>query len=164
MPQKKDNNVYLTNEGLEKIKEELNLLKTVRKKEIAKRLNKSLEYGDLSENTEYQEAKEELSMTEARIYELEDMLKRVSIIDSKKSKTKTVRMGSMVKIEELEEGGEIKQFKIVGTMESNPLNTTNPTISNISPVGNALLNHQINDIVEFNSPAGILKVKILDIQ
>lgn len=153
--------VYLTAEGLRKLKEELQNLIEVRRPEIAAKLKRALEFGDLSENAEYQEAREDQAMMEARIAELEEQVRNVELIDEAGSSDfgtgDTVQMGSTVTVMNMEGEKVEETYVIVGSTEANPLEGR---ISNESPLGNALLDHKVGDKVKFKAPAGIQEYKI----
>lgn len=154
--------VYLTAEGLRKLKEELQHLTEVRRPEIAAKLKRALEFGDLSENAEYQEAREDQAMTEARIAELEEQIRNVEMIDEAGSTDfgagETVQMGSKVTVMNTQDGEKTEEtYVIVGSTEANPLEGR---ISNESPLGNALLDHKVGEKVKFKAPAGMQEYKI----
>ena len=152
--------VYLTEEGLETLKERLNHLKVVRRPEIAAKLQAARELGDLSENAEYDSAKEEQAALESEIFEIETKIRNAKIIDENEIDTSKVSVGSYVKLLDMELNEEY-EFKIVGSTESDPKNSL---ISNESPLGDAILGKKAGDIVNVVAPAGILKYKILDIR
>jgi len=152
--------VLLTYEGLKKLEEELEYLKGEKRKEIAERIKAALAFGDISENSEYDEAKNEQAQNEARIVQLETMLKRAIIIDEDEVDTQTVNLGTRVRIRELKSKDEF-EYHIVGSAEADP---TDFKISNESPVGRALMGHKIGDVVEVEVPGGKLKYKIIDIR
>ena len=151
--------IPLTKEGFEKLRAELENLRTVRRKEISEKIKVALSFGDLSENSEYDEAKNEQALVEARIVEIENMLKNVKIIDQSNLNTNMVLIGNTVKVKNLD-SDEVCEYKIVGTNESNP---REGLISNDSPVGNGLLGHEIGETVAVDVPAGRLNFKILSI-
>lgn len=151
--------VILTNEGLEKLEQELEYLKTVKRKEVAEKIKQALAFGDISENSEYDEAKLEQAQMEERIKVVENMLKHVKVIDEEDIDTKKVSLGSKVKVLDMELD-ETVEYTLVGSTEANP---SQFKISNESPVGSALLGQKKNKIVEVNVPAGTLKFKILAI-
>lgn len=151
--------VLLTDEGLKKIQDELDTLKTVKRKEIAEKIKVALSFGDLSENSEYDEAKNEQAIIEARIAEIESILKNVKVINENEIDTKTVNVGSKVKIKD-DETSEEFEYKIVGSNEADPLQGR---ISDESPVGKALLGHHVKDKVEIETPGGIVKYIIMKI-
>jgi len=151
--------IILTHEGVAKLEEELNYLKTVRRREVAQRIKQAIAFGDLSENSEYDEAKNEQAFIEGRIVALENMLKNVRVIDDEDITTDRVSIGSTVKILDIEFDEEL-EYTIVGSAEADPGQNK---ISNESPVGKALIGKQIGDIVDVNVPDGVIKFKILEI-
>ena len=148
---------YLTPEGLKKIKRELEYFKNVKRKEIAKRLEKCLSFGDLTENSEYQETKEAQAFLEGRILELEDLINNAVIIPSEKQKD-LAQVGSTILVST---DGKKEKFKIVGVEEANPLEGK---ISVDSPLGKALLNQTKGAIVKVTTPQGEVQYKILKIE
>ncbi|NLW02470.1 MAG: transcription elongation factor GreA [Clostridiaceae bacterium] len=151
--------VLLTYEGLKKLEEELEYLKGEKRKEIAERIKAALSFGDINENSEYDEAKNEQAMNEARIVELETLLKQATVIDEDEVDTQTVNLGTRVRIMEAKSKQEFV-YHIVGSAEADPISFK---ISNESPVGRALLGHKAGDTVEVDVPGGKLKYKIIDI-
>lgn len=149
----------LTKDGLEKRRDELEHLKIVRRKEIAEKIKIAMSFGDLSENSEYDEAKNEQAKVEARIADLEAMLKNVKVIDEKELNTKKIHVGSKVKLKDLELN-ETCEYRIVGSSEANPLDGL---ISDESPVGMALLGHKTKDTVEVQTPGGTIQYSIMKI-
>lgn len=149
---------FLTKEGLAKLTAELAQLKNVRRKEVSVRLKEAISFGDLSENSEYEEAKNEQAFIEGRIIELEDKIKHAEVI-SDKNTTKTINLGSKVKIKSLDDGDE-EEFTIVGTTESDPLNHM---ISNESPIGLALIDKKVGDTVKVDVPAGKVEYKVVSV-
>ena len=149
----------VTEDGLKKLQDELEKLKTVGRSEIAEKIKVARGYGDLSENSEYDEAKNEQAKIEARIVEIEAMLKNVEIIAGIKGAAKTVMVGTKVKVHDLELDEEFT-YKIVGSTEANPMEEK---ISDESPVGKALLGKKVGDEVVVEAPAGEIKIKILKI-
>jgi transcription elongation factor GreA len=149
---------YLTPEGSEELKKELENLKTDRRKEIAETLERARELGDLAENSEYQRAKEEQAMVESRISELEDILSRAVIIPSAESAA-NVRIGSTVSVQK-EDGGKIEKYHIVGSKEAEP---SNGKISNESPLGRALLGRKKSEKVSILTPNGEMGYTIIDV-
>lgn len=147
---------YLTHDGLEKLKQELKELKTVKRKEIAHRIQEAKELGDLSENAEYTEAKTEQGFAEGRIIEIENILKNAVVIEDAKSSLE-VRVGSTV---EFECEGKVSKYTIVGFNEANP---SAGLISNESPIGQGLLGHRVGEVVEVSLPKGIVNYKIISI-
>jgi len=148
---------YLSEEGLEELKQRLQELKTVKRQEIAARLEHAKTLGDLSENAEYQEAKEEQSLVEVQIAELEEIIRNASVIP-KSGATDRVRVGSTVKVRS-SHGEEV--FTIVGSEEANP---AEGRISNESPLGKAFLGHAAGDTVEVKTPGGMSAYEIMEIR
>lgn len=153
------NEVLLTYEGLKKLEKELEYLKGEKRKEIADRIKQALAFGDISENSEYDEAKNEQAQNEVRIAQLESMLKNASIIDEEEVDTKVVSLGARVKIIDVKSKDEY-DYQIVGSAEADP---TSNRISNESPVGSALLGHKAGDTVEVEVPGGKIKYMIAEI-
>ncbi len=149
----------LTSEGLAKLENELEDLKTIRRKEVADKIKIAISFGDLSENSEYDEAKNEQAMIEARILQIEAMLKNVKILDSDSLDTETVSLGSRVRVLDTEFDEE-ETFQIVGSTEANP---DQGRISDESPIGKNLLGHRVDDIVAIPVPNGTVTYKILEI-
>lgn len=151
--------VLLTSEGLGKLEKELEELKTVRRKEVSEKIKVALSFGDLSENSEYDEAKNEQAMVESRIVELEAMLKNASVLDESGITTDAVSVGSLVTVRFLK-NDKVDTYKIVGSTEASPLNKR---ISDESPVGKALLGHKCGEIVDVEAPSGLVRYEILEI-
>lgn len=154
-----DKEVILTPSGLKKLEEELEHLKSVKRREVAERIKIAIGYGDISENSEYEDAKNEQAFIEGRIITLEKMLRNARIINEDEVNTDVVSIGSTVKLKDLE-FDDIVEYTIVGSAESDPLANL---ISNESPVGKSLLGKQIGATVEVVVPAGVIKYEILDI-
>lgn len=151
--------VILTSEGLEKLEKELEYLKTVKRQEVAAEIKVALGYGDLSENSEYDEAKNKQAQMEIRIVEIETMLKNAKVIDEADISTDTVSLGCTVTVYDVEFDEEI-HYNIVGSTEADP---SNGKISDESPVGAALLGKKVGDIVEVPAPAGSIELKVVEI-
>ena len=151
--------VMLTAEGLKQLEEELDFLKGEKRKEIAEKIKVARSYGDLSENSEYDDAKNEQAILEARIVTIEATLKNAVIINEEGISNEHIHIGSKVKLENLTRGGEV-EYKIVGSNESNP---SKGRISDESPVGMALMGHSVGDVVEVEVPVGVLGFKVLEI-
>ena len=151
--------VKLTDDGLKKLEEELENLKTVGRADIAEKIKVARGYGDLSENSEYDEAKNEQAKIEARIVEIEEMLKNVEIIEDVKGKAKTVMVGVKVKVLDEEYGDEC-EYRVVGSTEADP---RDGKISDESPVGRALMGKKIGDEVIVEAPGGEFKLKVIGI-
>ncbi|OQA15118.1 MAG: Transcription elongation factor GreA [bacterium ADurb.Bin363] len=152
--------VVLTYEGLQKLEQELEFLKAVKRREVAERIKQALSFGDISENSEYDEAKNEQAHVEGRIVQLENMLKNAKVIDEDDVKTDVVSIGSKVTILDVEFNEEIEYY-IVGSAEANP---SQFKISNESPVGSALMGKKKGTVVDVNVPDGIVKFKIINIK
>lgn len=151
----------VTKEGLEKLQRELEELRTKTRGEVAQRLKEAIAMGDLSENSEYDDAKNQQSFVEGRIKELEQQIRTAEIIDSSKKRRKNrVDVGMTVIIEDLEDHTE-ESVQIVGSTESDPFEGK---ISNESPVGRALMGAKAGDIVEAEAPTGVVKYKIIKIK
>ena len=155
-----DKQIILTQDGLKKLEEELENLKSVKRREVAERIKVAVGYGDISENSEYEDAKNEQAFIEGRIITLEKMLRNARIINNDEIDIDTVSIGSIVTVEDLE-FGDTMEYAIVGTAESDPLKNR---ISNESPVGKAILGKKKDTVVEVNVPAGIIQYKIIDIK
>ena len=156
MPQKE---TLLTYEGLKKLEEELEYLKTEKRREVAERIKVALGFGDLSENSEYDEAKNEQAQVEMKIVDLENKLRNVKIIDEDEIDTKTVQVGNTVQVLDMEYDEKI-DYTIVGSEEADLLENK---ISNESAIGKALLGKKKNEVVEVEAPGGLLSFKILKI-
>lgn len=156
----KDKEVILTIDGLRNLEEELEQLKSVRRREVAVRIKQAIEFGDISENSEYEDAKNEQAFIEGRILTLEKMLRNAKLIDDENIGTDTVSIGSTVTIKDLEWGDEF-DYTIVGSVEADPGASK---ISNESPVGKAILGQRKGSVVEVVVPAGALKYEIIDIK
>ncbi len=149
----------VTDEGLHRLEQELEQLKTVKRKENAAKIKVALSFGDLSENSEYDEAKNEQAITEARIAEIEAMLKNIRVVDESQLTDDVVDVGLTVCIEDLNTG-ETKIYKLVGSSEADPLNGM---ISDESPIGKALIGKRVGTAVEIEVPAGVLHYQIIKI-
>jgi transcription elongation factor GreA len=140
--------VILTPEGLQKLKDELEHLQTAKRREVAERIKEAREFGDISENSEYDDAKNEQAMLEQRIAQLEERLRSASVIDASELSTDVVRVGSAVDVQD--DAGKKQTFTIVGSAEAKPPER----LSNESPVGKALIGHKKGDVVEVALPNG----------
>ena len=152
--------VILTQEGYDNLYKELNYLKSEKRAEIAERIKVALGFGDLSENSEYDEAKTAQAENEVKIAELENKLRHAKIINEKEIDTDTVQIGNTVKVLDIEFDEEV-EYTIVGSTE---VNLAENKISNESPLGKALLGAKKNHVVEVEAPAGVMKYKILSIK
>lgn len=156
MPNKK---TLLTYEGLKELEKEIEYLKGKKRLEIAEKIKQARSFGDLSENSEYDEAKNEQGAVEARIVKIEGILRNAQIIDEDEIDTTTVQVGCKVKIFDMEYEDE-DTYHIVGSTEADP---SKFRISDESPVGSAIMSKKVGDIITVNAPAGEIKIKILDI-
>ena len=150
----------LTYEGLKKLEDELQDLKVVQRKEIAQKIKEAREQGDLSENAEYDAAKDEQRDIEARIEEIEKILKNVEVVDEDEVDLDKISVGCRVKVYDIEFDEEM-EFSLVGSSEANSLKGK---ISNESPVGKALIGAKVGDVVEVETQAGLIQYKVLEIQ
>lgn len=157
-----DDQTLVTKEGLRKLKEELEHLKTVRRQEVASRLKEAISYGDLSENSEYEEAKNEQAFVEGRILELEGKIKNAKIITEKKAdvRHKEIDIGSTVQLLNTTDGDEQETYTIVGSTEADPLEHK---ISNESPIGKSLLGRSRGDKVTIQSPSGVIAYEVVNV-
>jgi len=149
----------LSAERFEALKEELNYLKTVREREVADQIKEARSFGDLSENSEYDEAKNEQGKLYSRIAEVEDILANCVVIEEQNHDPNTVRLGSRIKVRDLE-FNEDSEYEIVGSQEADPMNGC---ISEDSPFGKALLGKAVGDDVVVEAPAGIIRYKVLEL-
>lgn len=150
----------LTRKGEQQLKDELNELRSVRRREVAEKIKVALSFGDLSENSEYDEAKNEQGMIESRIAEIEQTLAHAQVIDDDDISTEKVGIGTMVKILDMDMDEEM-EFKMVGTKEAD---IDSGKMSDESPIGKAIMNHEVDEEVEIETPSGTVKMKILEIR
>jgi transcription elongation factor GreA len=150
--------VILTPEGLTKLKDELDYLSNAKRREVAQRIKEAREFGDISENSEYDDAKNEQAMLEARIAALEEKLRSAQVIDSADLNTNVVHVGSVVHVKD--EGGKSQKYTIVGSAEANPREYR---LSNESPVGKALIGRKRGEEVVVSTPRGERTLKITKI-
>lgn len=150
----------MSKERLVEIKEELHYLETVREKEVAELIREARSFGDLSENSEYDEAKTEQGKLYSKIAELKNIIENAEVIEQTKTDTKVVRIGSHVKVKCLDDG-ETEEYQIVGSQEVDPMNGR---ISDDSPIGRALLGQKVNSTVKVEAPMGEISFKILVIE
>jgi len=151
--------IILTDEGLKKLEEELNYLKTEGRKDVSEKIKQAKSFGDLSENSEYDEAKNEQAIIEARIAQIESMLKNAKVLDEDEIDTNTISLGSKVVIKDIELDEEFEYY-IVGSTEADP---SQMKISDESPLGKALLGHKVGDEVQVEAPAGTILYRVLNI-
>ncbi len=149
----------LTDEGLKNYEQELEYLKTVKRKEVAEKIKVALSFGDLSENSEYDEAKNDQAILEARIAQVESILKNAKIIDENELSNEHIHVGSKVRVHDFDFDEDVV-YQIVGSNEADPFNGK---LSDESPVGNALLDHKVGELVEVETPDGPVKFEILEI-
>lgn len=152
-------NIYLSSEGYEKLRKKLEFLKTVRRRELSKAIGKARAHGDISENAEYEAAKEAQGLNEKKIAELEEKLSNAQILDDANIPKDEALIGATVKLKDLDSGEEL-QYTLVAELEAD---FSQGKISVTSPVGEGLLGHKVKETVEIKVPAGILKYKILKI-
>lgn len=152
--------IVLSDQGLKQLEEELENLKTVKRQEIADKIKQARSFGDLSENSEYDEAKNEQAVIESRIAELEAMLKNATVLNVDQLKKDKVNIGSTVKVLDMDYNEEVV-FKIVSSTEADPIEGK---ISDESPVGKGLLGHKKNDVIKIETPSGVMSFKILSIE
>jgi transcription elongation factor GreA len=151
----------ITPDGLQKLKQEIELLSTERRREVAARIKEAREFGDISENAEYDDAKNEQAMLEQRILTLQEKLRRATVIDDKKIDTDAVQVGAIVHVKD-QKSGKSQKFHLVGAAEANP---AEQKLSHESPIGQALLDHKKGEIVEVAVPRGPKrKLKITKIE
>jgi len=152
--------VLVTKEGLIQLKDELEQLKTTKRKEVARKLKEAISYGDLSENSEYEEAKNEQAFIEGRIIELEKKIRNAKLIsEPKRGKvSKTIKIGTTVTIKNLTDDTEEETYTIVGSTEADPVNHK---ISNESPIGMALIGQEKGNTISIKAPAGTFEYKII---
>lgn len=151
--------VVVTDEGMKKLQEELDNLKNVKRKEVVEALRVALSFGDLSENSEYDEAKNEQAKVEARISEIEEMLKNIKVINESEIKTDSVNVGGRVKVYDATYDEEV-EYTIVGSTEADPLQNK---ISDQSPIGSAIIGCKVGDKVDVETPGGVCTLTILEI-
>lgn len=153
--------IFLTQEGMRKIEEELKYLRTIRRQEVAHRLHEAMEGGDIQENAEYEDARNERAFVEGRILTLEAILGRAELIQEGSGPTDHVGVGSRVTlVEQNGDEGEPEHYLVVGSAEADPVSGR---ISNESPLGRVLMGAQVDDIVTVNAPDGLIKFRIISI-
>ncbi|MDO5302169.1 MAG: transcription elongation factor GreA [Tissierellia bacterium] len=155
-----EKDIFITAEGLEKLENEIEELKTVGRKEVAERIKVALGYGDLSENSEYDEAKNEQAQLEERIAKLENMVRKARVIREDELQGDTVNVGTKVTTKD-QETGEEEVYELVGSAESDPLNNK---ISNESPIGSKLMGLSVGDVTEIEVPDGKLRLEVTGIE
>lgn len=155
-----DRQIVLTPEGYQRLKEEIEYLSSVKRDEVAERIRASRDFGDITENSEYDDAKNEQAMLEARIYALEERLRNAIVIDADSVSTDVVGVGTKVTLQDLQRG-DVLQYSIVGSSEADP---AAHKLSNESPVGRAIIGHKPGDKVTVTVPQGTRTFKILAIE
>jgi transcription elongation factor GreA len=151
----------ITQEGLEKLKSEIEHLSTVKRREVAERIKEAREFGDIAENSEYDDAKNEQALLEQRIAQLEERLRRATVVNEKEVDTGVVGVGVLVHVKD-QKSGDSKKFHIVGSAEADPMENK---LSNESPIGSALVGHKRGDVVTVDTPRGPKKkLKITKIE
>ena len=151
-----DKEIVLTQEGLQKLEDELDDLKTVHRREVNERIRQAKEFGDITENAEYEDAKQEQAFVEGRILKLESMIRNARLIDQSDYVADEVHLGATVKVKDVK-SGESHEFTIVGSTESDP---RNKRLSNESPLGGALIGRKRGDMVDVTTPRGVVQYKI----
>jgi transcription elongation factor GreA len=149
----------LTPEGLKKLQDEIEYLSTTKREEVAERIRQARDFGDISENSEYDDAKNEQAMLEYRISALQEKLSNARVVKTSEISTQEVSLGSVVEVKDLETD-EVLKYRIVGSAEADP---TNNRVSNESPIGQALLEQKVGDVITVPAPVGSLKFEILAI-
>jgi transcription elongation factor GreA len=152
--------LLMSAEGLKKLESELEHLKTVKRTEVAERIKQAREFGDISENSEYEDAKNEQGLIEARIQSLENMLRNARVVNQDDQDPNLIHIGSRVKVLDVAEAIE-EEYVVVGSAEADPLKGR---ISNESPVGKALMGAKVGDTVEVTAPAGRIQLKVVSIE
>ena len=152
--------VILTPDGYKRLQEEIELLSTERRREVAERIRIAREFGDIAENAEYDSAKNDQAHLEARIAMLEDRLKNARVVTKKEIRSGEVSVGTKVRLKDMKSNKQF-EYHIVGSAEANP---TEMKLSNESPVGKAIMGHKKGDVVEVAAPRGAMKYKIMEIK
>jgi transcription elongation factor GreA len=155
-----EKDVILTQTGYEKLKATITELETVKRREVAERIKAAREFGDISENSEYDDAKNEQALLETRILRLKEQLRGARVIDTSDIPKDVVSIGSKVKVKYVDDG-ETDEYEIVGSAEADPANNR---LSNESPVGQAVLGHKKGEVVEVAAPSGSIKLQIVSIK
>jgi transcription elongation factor GreA len=152
--------VLLTEDGLKQLQDEVNHLSTVKREDVAERIRQARDFGDITENSEYDDAKNEQARVEHRIDQIETMLSRAKVIDRRHVKTKEIGVGSLVEIKQVGSGKK-QEYRIVGPAEANP---ENHMVSFESPVGRALMGLKVGDTAMVSAPAGQIKYRVISIK
>ena len=154
------NEPVVTSKGMKELEEKLEYLQTVKRQEVSERMKNALEHGDLSENAEYDEARNAYIQLEKQIDETATVIARATVVDDENISTETVGVGSLVQIENVENGGAKQEFRLVGPTESDP---ESGKLSHQCPIGMALLNAKVGEVVSVNTPGGIKKYRVVSI-
>jgi transcription elongation factor GreA len=154
-----ERDVILTPQGYEKLKAQIEELQTVERRRVADRIREAREFGDISENSEYDDAKNEQALLEARIARLQEKLRSARVIDTSDLPTDVASVGTRVKVKDVDHGDE-DEYEIVGSAEADP---GRGRLSNESPVGRALIGAKVGDVVEVSAPAGAIRLEVLEI-
>lgn len=160
MAEKEEREIILTKEGLQKLEDELENLKSCRREEVAERIKQAIAFGDISENSEYEDAKNEQAFIEGRIMSLEKTLKNARLMEERDIRTDVVSLGSKVSLREMKSGREVN-VTLVSTVESH---LKSGKISDESPVGRAIMDKEVGTEVEVEAPAGIIRYKIISME
>ena len=150
----------LTSEGMQALEEKLQYLETTRRREVSLQMKNAIEHGDLSENAEYDEARNSYLELEKQINETATLIARARVIGDNDISTESIGVGSLVQIEDIEDGSKKQEFRLVGPTESNP---ENGKISHLCPIGMSLMNSKLGDVVSVDTPGGIKKYKVIAI-
>jgi len=150
----------LTTEGMQALEEKLQYLETTRRREVSEQMKKAIDHGDLSENAEYDEARNAYLQLEKEINATAGLIARARVVEDSEISTESVGVGSLVKIEDIENGSRRQEFRLVGPTETDP---ENGKISHLCPIGMSLMNSKLGDVVSVNAPGGIKKYKIIAI-
>jgi transcription elongation factor GreA len=150
----------LTSEGMQALEEKLQYLETTRRREVSLQMKNAIEHGDLSENAEYDEARNSYLELEKQINETATLIARARVIGDNDISTESIGVGSLVQIEDVEDGSKKQEFRLVGPTESNP---ENGKISHLCPIGMSLMNSKLGDVVSVDTPGGIKKYKVIAI-
>jgi transcription elongation factor GreA len=150
----------LTTEGMQALEEKLQYLETTRRREVSEQMKKAIDHGDLSENAEYDEARNAYLQLEKEINATAGLIARARVVEDSEISTESVGVGSLVKIEDIENGCRRQEYRLVGPTETDP---DNGKISHLCPIGMSLMNSKLGDVVSVNAPGGIKKYKIIAI-
>lgn len=150
----------VTSEGMKALEEQLQYLETTRRRDVSEQMKKAIDHGDISENAEYDEARTAYLALEKKINEIAGLIARARVVGDDEISTESVGVGSVVQIEDLENGGKTQKFRLVGPTESNP---DEGKISHLCPIGTSLMNSKLGDIVSVTTPGGTKKYKVISI-